>query len=192
MDALGHVNNTRRTSATWSRRGWSGSQGHRARRVRAGHGAGHRQRELQLTACRSSIRATSRCACSSGARALERRAATTRSLPSGKTYRRRRREDRLGRLQHGQVDAAAGARLPGRCARSPREAALTNMLWEPSPERIAQANVTAFAAAVVQQARRRRRRLRRALALVDRPQVGLLARGLGVRRRDRHAGRRAS
>src|SRR4029078_2899699 len=54
-------------------------------------------------------------------------------------------QDRLGRSFHGQVDAAAGAhRRAAARAREGRQ--MTNKLWEPSPERIAHANITAFAA----------------------------------------------
>ena len=66
MDMLGHVNNTvyfrymEQARIEWL---YSHLEGRRLpRRARAGD----RQRELQLPVCRSSIRATSKCGCTSG------------------------------------------------------------------------------------------------------------------------------
>ena len=64
-------------------------------------------------------------------------------------------------------------------------------LWKPSPQRIARANLTAFARRVDASARRRRRRLRVAVALVDRAERGLLARVWDFGRRASATPRRA-
>ena len=126
MDALGHVNNTVYFRyMEQARIEWVVRRCDPTATPYAGTGPVDRQRELHVPACRSSIRATSRCGCIWATRAARASAATTRSSTNGTKYADGAAKIVWIDLASGRTGAAARRASRRRCARDWRRDAMT-------------------------------------------------------------------